>query len=100
MSLSTVKPEDTAKPEGCLHTGEVVDLTHTPEAAGAMTTTLVQTDDLQVTRLVVAAGQELPPQRTVGDVTLQCLEGRIRITIVDDAHPENDETRELGPGQL
>jgi quercetin dioxygenase-like cupin family protein len=83
-----------------VHCNQVVDLAHTPEGDAPLTTVLVQTDDLQVTRMVVAAGQELPPQRTIGDVTLQCLSGRVQFSIVDDDNLVDDERQELGPGQL
>lgn len=73
--------------------GEPVDLIHPTDEAAPRTATLVHSDDLQVTRLVVSAGQTLPPQRSLGDATVHCLEGRVEFTV-------DDETHELTPGRL
>jgi quercetin dioxygenase-like cupin family protein len=82
------------KSETCIDCGEVVDLNQTPAAESPLSTVLVQSDELQVTRLEIAAGKELPPQRTVGDVTVQCLEGRVKVCVGEDA------TKDLHPGDL
>ena len=44
---------------------------------GAVTATLVKTDDLEVIRLVVPAGKEIPEHRARGAITVQCLEGAV-----------------------
>ena len=82
------------KAEHCIDCGEVVDLKATPENEAHLSTVLVQSEELQVTRLEIAAGKELPPQRTVGDVTVQCLEGHVAIRVGED------EPKELAPGDL
>ena len=41
------------------------------------TTVLVKTDTLEVIRIVLPAGKQLPPHRVDGEITVQCLEGRI-----------------------
>jgi len=95
MSLSN------AKPDSCVNCGEVVDLGLTPDAHSSLTTTLVQSDDLQVTRMVMHAGQELPPQRSVGDVTVQCLSGHVKISLIDESTPDEvDEPIDVAAGQL
>jgi quercetin dioxygenase-like cupin family protein len=71
----------------CIQCGDVVDLEgHSPHALTEKTVILVQSDDLTVTRLDLAANAELPPQRTVGDATLQCLFGRVEITLDGEIH--------------
>jgi len=44
---------------------------------GAQTTTLVKTDSLEVIRLVLPAGKELKPHEVPGEITVQCLEGKV-----------------------
>ena len=38
---------------------------------------LFKTEELEVIRLVLAAGKSLPPHKVPGEITIQCLEGRI-----------------------
>jgi quercetin dioxygenase-like cupin family protein len=61
--------------------------------AGEKTTTLVKTVSLEVIRLVVPTGKEIPTHRVAGEVTVQCLEGRVAFTA-------GDHTRDLEAGQL
>ena len=59
--------------------GEVIDLR--PAGRGSTTRrrrrTLVKTDRLEVIRLAVPAGKELPHHQVAGEITVQCLEGRV-----------------------
>lgn len=41
------------------------------------TTVLAKTDSFEAIRIVLPAGKQLPPHRVEGDLTVQCLEGRI-----------------------
>ena len=43
----------------------------------AQTTTLIKTDALEVIRLVLPAGKELKPHDVPGEITVQCLEGKV-----------------------
>ena len=45
--------------------------------ASAQTTTLVKTDSLEVIRLVLPAGKALKPHEVPGEITVQCLEGKV-----------------------
>lgn len=54
---------------------------------------LFKSDDLEVIRLVLQAGEEMPPHAVAGEITLQCIEGRIAFTC--DAG-----VRELAAGQI
>jgi quercetin dioxygenase-like cupin family protein len=54
---------------------------------------LFKSDQLEVMRVVLPAGRSFPPHRVAGEITVQCLEGRIEIS-VDGA------TQVLRTGQL
>jgi quercetin dioxygenase-like cupin family protein len=74
--------------------GEVIDLrpvvgTHAP----APTNTLVKTDRLEVVRLAVPAGKELPHHQVAGEITVLCLQGRVAFTA-------GATVRELRAGQM
>ena len=74
--------------------GEVIDLRPVGEApAPARTITLVKTDRLEVIRLAVPAGKELPHHQVAGEITVQCLEGRVAFTA-------GTTSRELRAGQM
>jgi quercetin dioxygenase-like cupin family protein len=74
--------------------GEVIDLCPVGEThAPARTMTLVKTDRLEVIRLVVPTGKELPHHQVAGEITVQCLEGRVEFTAGTTA-------RELRAGQM
>jgi len=58
--------------------GEVVDVRPMgAKLSGTITHTIVKTDDLEVIRIVLLAGNELPPHAVPGDITVQCLEGKV-----------------------
>ena len=57
------------------------------------TSTLVKTSQLEIIRLVVPAGKEIPPHRVSGEITVQCLEGRVAFAAMG-------EERELSAGQI
>jgi quercetin dioxygenase-like cupin family protein len=74
--------------------GEFIDIRPLGAAlVHARTTTLVKTETFEVIRLVVPAGKEIPTHRTAGEITVQCLEGRVTFTA-------GGESRELAAGQL
>jgi quercetin dioxygenase-like cupin family protein len=82
------------KAETRIDCGDVVDLKTTPGAEAHRSTVLVQSEELQVTRVELDAGKELPPQRTLGDVTVQVLEGRVAISVGDG------DAKQMHPGDL
>lgn len=57
------------------------------------TTTLVKTGEMELIRLVVPAGKEIPTHKAPGEITVQCLEGRVIFTA-------NGKAQELAAGQL
>ena len=73
--------------------GEVVPLLLGSDLCSAKTTTLVKTADLELIRLVLPAGKEIPSHKASGEITVQCLEGRIAFTA-------EGKTQELSAGQL
>lgn len=61
--------------------------------ASAKTATLVKTDELELIRLVLPAGKEIPTHQAPGKIVVQCLEGRIEFTA-------EGKTQRLAAGQL
>jgi len=49
--------------------------------ASRRTAALFKSRDLEVVRLVLLAGQSLPPHRVPGEITIQCLEGRLAVDL-------------------
>lgn len=74
--------------------GEVIDVR--PLGAALATTrthALFKSGDLEVIRIVLRAGDEMPPHVVAGEITVLCIEGRIAFTC--DAG-----VRELAAGEL
>jgi quercetin dioxygenase-like cupin family protein len=57
------------------------------------TATLLQTEDLELVRLTVPAGQDVPTHELQGEIVLQCLEGHVSIAAMG-------RVQELRPDQL
>lgn len=73
---------------------EVIDVCRTgPATPGAPSSTLAKTATLEVRRLTLAKGQEVPTHHARGEITVHCLDGRIAFTA-------DGTTRELGAGQM
>ena len=61
--------------------GEIVDVRPLGMAlATTETRTLVKTKAIDVIRMVIRAGKEIPTHKAKGDITVQCLEGKIAFT--------------------
>jgi quercetin dioxygenase-like cupin family protein len=52
----------------------------------AKTVALFKTDELEVIRLVLRAGKSLPPHKVPGEITIQCIEGRIDVGVDGRSH--------------
>lgn len=50
------------------------------------TVALFKSVDLEVMRLVLPAGKSLPPHKVPGEITIQCVEGAIRVSA--DGEPQ------------
>lgn len=73
--------------------GELIALPLGAAWGGSKTTTLVKTSELELIRLVLPAGKEIPSHRAPGAITVQCLEGRVAFTACGA-------TQELRAGEL
>jgi quercetin dioxygenase-like cupin family protein len=74
--------------------GEAIDIRPLGSALSqAKTTTLVKTKTLEIIRLVVPSGKDIPGHRAHGEITVQCLEGRVAFTA-------GNRTQDLEAGQL
>ena len=72
---------------------EIVQLPLGTALTNSKTTILVKTDDLELIRLVLPAGKDIPLHKAPGEITVQCLEGRVAFTAAG-------QTQELTAGQL
>lgn len=71
-------------------------VTHSPlgSALGeSATTTLANAASFELIRMVLPTGKEIPPHKTRGEITVQCLEGQVIFSCYG-------ETRDLRPGDL
>ncbi len=74
--------------------GEMIDVRPLGEAvADTKTRTLLKGDDVEVLRLVLPAGKSIAEHKAPGQITVHCLEGRVRFTAMD-------KTQELTAGTL
>jgi quercetin dioxygenase-like cupin family protein len=74
--------------------GQIVDILSTEGTLPSPKSfALFKSDQLEVMRVVLPAGKAFPPHRVAGEITMQCLEGRIDVS-VDGA------SRILRAGQL
>lgn len=64
-----------------------------PDASERRTVALFKSEQLEVIRLVLAAGKSMPQHKVAGDITVQCLQGRIDIAW-------NGTSTALGPNQF
>ena len=73
--------------------GEVIQLPLGSALCSSKTMNLAKTGDLELIRLVMPAGKEIPTHKAPGEITVQCLEGRVAFTA-------EGKTQELTAGQL
>jgi quercetin dioxygenase-like cupin family protein len=74
--------------------GDVIDVRPLgSEILSTKTHTLVKTDQFEVVRLVMSAGKEIAEHKAPGEITVQCLEGKIAFTALG-------KTEELAAGQM
>lgn len=73
--------------------GEVITVAAPTTASGAKSATLVKTQNLEVLRLVLPKGKEIPSHKAPGEITVQCIEGRVVFTC-------HGKSPELLPGDL
>lgn len=76
-----------------LQPGVVTHLPLGPALGESATSTLVKTASFELIRMVLPAGKEIPPHKTRGEITVQCLEGRVSFSC-------HGTTRDLRPGDL
>ena len=60
--------------------GEVIAVVTPTAASEAKSATLVKTRNLEVLRLVLPKGKEIPSHKAPGEITVQCIEGRVVFT--------------------
>ena len=74
--------------------GQIVDiLSADGTLPSANSFALFKSEQLEVMRIVLPAGKAFPPHRVAGEITVQCLEGRIDFSV-------DGVSQDLRPGQL
>jgi len=74
--------------------GEIIDIRPLGASmATTKTTTLFKTERVEVIRIVMPTGKEIPEHRAPGEIIVQCLEGRIAFTA-------SGKTEQLEAGQM
>lgn len=73
--------------------GEVVDILRDQDASAEKTAAIFKTRQLEVIRMVLPQGKKVPAHRTPGEITVQCLEGRVALIA-------RGRTQEMRPGQI
>jgi len=74
MAISHAKP------------GEILDVRPLGSELGStLTTTLIRAEQMEVIRLVVPRGKEIPEHKAKGEITVQCLEGRVEFSVFGKA---------------
>lgn len=74
--------------------GEIIDVRPLGASlATAKTATLLKTSQMEVVRLVMTAGKEIPEHKAPGEITVHCLEGKVAFTALGQTH-------ELTAGQM
>lgn len=74
--------------------GEVIDVRPLGAAiTKTITQAIIKTDDLEVIRMVLLADDEIPPHEVPGEITVQCLEGKVKFSV-------DNVVRELTPGKV
>ena len=62
--------------------GELIDIRpFKDDLKSATTKTLYKSNHLEVFRMILLAGKEMPAHQVVGEITVQCLEGSIEFAI-------------------
>jgi quercetin dioxygenase-like cupin family protein len=67
--------------------GEAIDVRPLgPRLRSEKTVALFKSADLELMRVVLLAGKSLPPHRVAGEITIQCIEGSIDVTVEGSSH--------------
>ncbi len=53
------------------------------QLAGARTSAILKAEQLEIVRIVLLAGKEMREHKTPGEITVQCIEGRIEFRTPD-----------------
>ncbi len=74
--------------------GQAIDVcSHTMTLAAQVTQTLIKTASLELIRLILPAGKVIAEHKVDGEITVQCVEGRVAFTA-------RGKTQELQAGQM
>jgi quercetin dioxygenase-like cupin family protein len=85
--------ETSLPPEACPAPDRVIHLPLGKALPEAKSSTLLKSAGLELIRLVIPAGKEVPAHRAPGEITVQCVEGQV-------AFQHDGKTLELNPGDM
>lgn len=74
---NTVMSADPTPLETCPAPDRILHLPLGMAVSTAKSTTLMKSNGLELIRLVIPAGKEIPPHRAPGEITVQCVEGHV-----------------------
>jgi quercetin dioxygenase-like cupin family protein len=80
-------------PEACPAPNNLIHLPLGKALREAKSATLLKSAGLELVRLVIPAGKEIPPHRAPGELTVQCVEGQV-------AFQHDGQALELNPGDM
>jgi quercetin dioxygenase-like cupin family protein len=61
--------------------GQIIDISPLgSRLRSTVSTALFKAEDLEVMRLVLLAGKEIPPHKVAGELTIQCIEGVVEVS--------------------
>jgi quercetin dioxygenase-like cupin family protein len=64
------------------HSGQAISVAPLAHAlAQQRTVALFKSEQLELIRLVLLAGKSMPPHKVSGEITIQCLEGRLDVQV-------------------
>ena len=67
--------------------GQVIDVRPLgPSLTDERTVALFKTEDLELMRLILPAGKSVPSHKVAGEITIQCIEGSIDVTLDGDSN--------------
>jgi quercetin dioxygenase-like cupin family protein len=69
------------------HPGQVLDVRPLgSRLAEQRTSALFKSQDLEVIRLILMAGKAPPPHKVLGELTIQCIEGALSVSVEGTEH--------------
>ena len=80
------KPSETDMAQPHIKSGQKADISpFGDQLSEKRSVALLKTQHLEVIRLVLKPGQTIPPHKLSGDITIQCIEGKLNISLASSS---------------